>query len=86
MKNLGDEVKDTITGFKGIVVARTEWLNGCARVTVQPQKLKSDGTPVESQTFDEFQLVVLKSAKMAVGRRDTGGPRPEPQQKSGSTQ
>ena len=37
MKNLGDEVKDTITGFKGIVVARTEWLNGCARVTVQPQ-------------------------------------------------
>lgn len=55
----GDLVKDGITGFTGIVVARTEWLNHCIRCTVQPRELK-DGKPVESQTFDEEQLEVLE--------------------------
>lgn len=41
---LGDRVKDEITGLSGIVIAVTQWLNGCVRMQVQPEKLK-DGIP-----------------------------------------
>lgn len=34
---LGDEVVDNITGFKGTVVAITKWISGCDRVNVQPK-------------------------------------------------
>jgi hypothetical protein len=65
---LGQKVKDTITGMEGIVISRTVWLNGCVRVGVQPQQLK-DGIPVESQIFDEPQLVVVE---------DTSAPQADP--------
>ena len=58
---LGDRVEDRISGFSGIAIARCEWLYGCVRVTVQPEKLK-DGKLCETQTFDEPQLKVTKRA------------------------
>jgi len=58
--NLGDKVRDTITGLTGIAVARTEWFNGCTRIVVQPQAIK-DGKAVETSCFDEPQLQVLKT-------------------------
>lgn len=30
---LGDKVKDTITGFTGVAVCISKWLNGCVRWT-----------------------------------------------------
>ena len=59
--NVGDEVKDQITGFKGIADSRSEFLYGCVRVNVQPQKLKADKTREDSVVFDETQLIVIKS-------------------------
>lgn len=75
--NVGDTAKDTITGFEGVVVARTEWLNGCARLTIQPRGLDKDGKVMDSNTFDEAQLQLV-AAKNHEAKRDTGGPRPEP--------
>jgi len=72
MISLGQKAKDTITGFKGIAVARTEYLQGCRRVGLQPLKLK-DGLPQEAQWFDEPQLVSLPSRKHK-RKNDTGGP------------
>ena len=40
--NLGDEVKDKVSGFKGVIVAQTMWLNGCARILVQSQDLDKE--------------------------------------------
>jgi hypothetical protein len=60
MVQLGDKVKDKISGFTGIAVARTDWLYGCIRITIQPEVSK-EGKYVENQTFDEPQLVVLKA-------------------------
>ncbi len=77
---LGDRVKDTLTGFSGVAVAETQWLHGCRRITIQPEKLK-DGKVVEAMTFDEPQVVVIKE-NVADATRDTGGPRPEPQRQS----
>ena len=77
---LGDRVQDTISGFKGILVCDAMWLNGCRRVTVQPEELK-DGLPIESRTFDVEQLKLVK-ANIAVGPKPvaerTGGPHDEP--------
>lgn len=76
MVQLGDKVKDTISGFSGIVVAKTEWLNGCVRVTIQPL-IGKDGKLPESATFDIEQLVVLKSKASSIPQKVTGGDRPD---------
>lgn len=75
MINLGDEVKDSVSGFTGIAIGRSEFLNGCARVGVQP-KVQKDGTLKDAVWFDEPQLTVLKKNKVKVGPRNTGGPVP----------
>lgn len=57
--NLGDKVKDLVTGLEGIATSRTEWLYGCGRIGVQPQEVK-DGKQVEAAVIDEPQLEVLE--------------------------
>ena len=85
MKNeveLGDEVKDTVSGFAGIAVARHTYLQGCARISVQPP-VNKDGTLPEERSFDEPQLEVKKPKVIKEGKRDTGGPEKHmPQAKS----
>lgn len=81
--NLGDKVKDPVTGFTGIVVARTEWLYGCTRINVQPA-VDKDGKMVEINSFDEPQLIVLKEGAIKVEKKEekeTGGPMPAARQK-----
>ena len=56
---LGDRVRDIITGFEGIVVAETNWLYGCRRLTVQPEAIDKDGDVVKTGTFDEPQLTLV---------------------------
>lgn len=75
---LGDVVRDRISGFKGVVVCLAEWLNGCERVTVQPQKLKSDGSPIGLQTFDVDQIEIIKHEDRSKFKNNTGGPYPNP--------
>lgn len=58
---LGDLVRDSVTGFEGVAVSITRYLQGCRRVGVQSRKL-IDGKPGDWQTFDEPQLTVTKSA------------------------
>ena len=72
--SLGCIAKDTITGFKGVVVNITEWLNGCVRVGIQPKELR-EGKPVDAQVFDIEQLecVSVPKQKTVV---PSGGDRP----------
>lgn len=74
--NLGDEARDTITGFAGVVIGDTKWLHGCRRLTLQPRELK-DGKPIDPISFDEPQLELVSTAA-ASGTSEKGGPRPEP--------
>ncbi len=71
--SVGDKLKDKITGFSGVVMARTEWLNGCVRYQLQPTELKA-GKMQDEAVFDEGQLVLVKAAK------------PEPKPKRGGPQ
>lgn len=59
MINLGDQVKDTITGLEGTAVARIKYMNDCVQYEVQPKGLK-DGTIIKSVWIDEGQLIVKK--------------------------
>lgn len=55
---LGDRVKDPISGLVGIVICMTYWLNGCTRVIVQPEGLK-DGSPIKDAAFDDTHLEIV---------------------------
>lgn len=47
---LGDRVRDLITGFEGVVTGRCEYITGCTQVLVAPAA--KDGAFVESHWFD----------------------------------
>jgi hypothetical protein len=83
MINLGQTVRDTITGLEGVAIARTEWLYGCIRITIQPRGLH-DGKPVESQCFDEAQLVAVEAEKVPgdVNGEHRAGPKPSPSRRA----
>lgn len=57
---LGDEVKDLIKNYKGIVVARTKFLNGCIQYSVA-SKIKEDKNIFDEEpSIDEHSLKVIK--------------------------
>lgn len=68
---LGQKAKDTVTGYTGIVTAKTTWLYGCTRFALQTP-LDKDGKVPEPQWFDELQLVGAEPD------RTKGGPQPAP--------
>jgi hypothetical protein len=72
---LGSEVKDKVTGFRGIAIGRSEFLNGCARIGVQA-KVGKDGSVKDAVWFDEPQLEIIVEKKIKCGLRNTGGPAP----------
>ena len=70
--DLGDEAEDIFTGFKGIIVNRSQWIHSCNTYGIQPKQLK-DGKPQDKQWFDEPQLKIIKK-KVVKTKRRTGGP------------
>ncbi len=75
MINLGDEVKDRVSGFQGIAYGRHTYLQGCSRITVQPP-VEEDGKLPESAVFDEPLLDILEAGKVRpVMADETGGPK-----------
>jgi len=59
---LGDKVKDKVTGFIGIVVARTEFINGCIQYSVAP-KVGKNNQFQEEMSIDEQSLKVITKKK-----------------------
>lgn len=55
---LGLKAKEKVTGFKGIITSRCEFMTGCNRYCIQPQELK-DGKPIEGIYFDEDQIEII---------------------------
>lgn len=81
--DLGDHVRDRITGFEGIITGITRWLTGCDRAVVQ-SRILHEGRPQMSESFDVMQLELIERAVIKIepqqtndGER-TGGPRPTP--------
>ncbi len=76
MVKLGDKARDKITGFEGTVIAQHLYLNGCHRLSIQPNELK-DGKPIEAVTFDVEQIDLVQ-ADQHPALKDTGGPEKTP--------
>lgn len=65
MIELGQEVQDIITGFRGIVTGRVDYLTGCRQLLVAPS-LKPDGTPGDSLWFDEQRCELVPGGRRVV--------------------
>jgi len=83
---LGDLARDNVTGFQGVVVAITQWLHGCDRICIQPQRLHENKV-IEGITFDRLQMSLIKKSVIVATSVSTlqrppvvrtGGPHPEP--------
>ena len=59
MIKLGQEVRDVVTGFKGIATVRADHLFGCVRIGVKPQGFDKDGRIQDHEFFDEASLEVV---------------------------
>jgi hypothetical protein len=73
---LGSKVRDSISGFSGILWARTRWLFGCVRVAIQSTELDKDGNPKDPQWFDEAQVDLDDEDSKSLSSA-SGGPRDE---------
>jgi hypothetical protein len=71
MINLGDSVRDEITGFEGVVLARTEYLYEATILRVHARKL-NDGKIQEPVWLEEDRLEVIKESDV-VGFRSIKG-------------
>lgn len=73
---LGDYVADKITGFDGVVVGITTWLNGCARIGIQDKEARNSetGLPVEIYWVDETTVKVKKVQSVKRTQTKKGGP------------
>jgi len=66
---LGKKVKDSITGFNGIVTGKVEYITGCRQYLVVGKS--KDNKPADSLWFDEDRLLGNPIGKKA---ENNGGP------------
>jgi len=60
--SLGNRVKDKITDFEGIAIARVEYLNGTVEYNILP-KIDHHGKYPESRYIDKNRLIDLGKEK-----------------------
>lgn len=80
MINLGDKVRDTISGFEGIAIGHSKFLHGCDTIGIKPQGLH-DGQPIAAHWFDINQVETIEADAVKPTRQHDpkpGGPRPTP--------
>jgi len=64
MVELGDRVKDSITGFEGIAWSWVRFLTGCDRIGILPREMSEKGTLKELEYFDLPRVEVLKKQEV----------------------
>jgi len=72
--NFGDEARDTVTGFTGIVTAKALYATGCNQVLVSPP-VKDDGSFVDGQWLDIERIAITEAGKKPIPSSPSGGPR-----------
>lgn len=72
---LGDKVRCKVTGFVGVAISKTEFLNGCIQYDVVP-KVTKDNKILDGVSIDEQSLEVVskkKKPKKFWKKESTGG-------------
>ncbi len=58
---LGDKVRDKISGYTGIAVARSKFINGCVQYSIAGKVKKGERLPIEGEpAIDETNLEIIK--------------------------
>ena len=73
MIKLGCTVRDTITGFTGVVTGRVQYITECAQALIQPP-VDKEGKFVDSQWIDEPRLEVGDQEVVVIYSGATPGP------------
>ncbi|KKL15074.1 hypothetical protein LCGC14_2509270 [marine sediment metagenome] len=67
---MGETLRDIVTGFRGVVMARAEYQSGCIHYGLQPTKIGADGKLPDWEYLDssrvervEEELVGFKRTK-----------------------
>lgn len=76
MVQLGDKVKDKVTGVTGIVMTLSSHLTGCDTAWVQPGIITPEGKLSECLCFDITRLEILQARCVVIdtSRSKPGGP------------
>lgn len=74
---LGVKAKDTITGYEGVIMGRTEYLTGCCQYGLLKQQLTNEGKIPAWVWFDESRLEAIPAKPVEVDENsEPGGPAP----------
>lgn len=66
---LGDKVKDLISGYEGIAVAKTVFINGCVQFTIVRHK-KGERPPIEGDpSIDATNLIIVEKGCLGKQKR-----------------
>ncbi len=68
---MGDSVKDVVTGFAGVVVAKIEYITGCTQFGVSPKA--KDGKLNDTLYIDEKRLQIV-GKRVELVHASPGGP------------
>lgn len=60
---LGDRVKDQITGIEGTVVGRTSWLYRTAEIALSRDGVDADGRPWDLMWIDAARCALMQDPK-----------------------
>ena len=74
---LGEVLKDKVTGFQGAVMVRAHYFTGCVHYGLCPQELK-DGKPIDWEWIDSSRLIRVDGAEQVTHENGipTSGPEP----------
>ena len=67
--DIGSKVSDKITGIRGVVIARADYISGCNQYLMQPdstKQQKKDNTKSDSIWFDGPRLNQLNGSSLVV--------------------
>ncbi len=73
---MGQEVVDLISGFKGIVTGFAQYVTGCTQALVQP-KMRG-GSFIEGRWIDLDRLKVTKAKRLTLALSTNGPDKPAP--------
>lgn len=76
MVNLGDKVKDVVSGASGIATAKSEWLTGCVPIGISVGFDKAKGEEIVFWT-DEERCKVLTAGAYRKAQQNTAAAGPQ---------
>jgi len=71
--NLGDRVRDIVTGFKGLATAYHIELSGTSLYEVTPEELSKEGVPLKSSFFESGRLALVVPLPLKVSKDTNAG-------------